>query len=533
MARTATKKPASHRRNPEPKRRVVVNTKRPVVANGEGGSTADGIYRQLMSAFNRSPQSPSAFFERSRFVNSNLDPTGRDVDKECGYITTPSIDEYREIYNRWGIAARAVNIWPDECWAAYPELYESDRPRNTRFEQAWAELASRTLPWHYLHRADRLSGIGRFGTLLMGIADGRKLDSPALGLDPISGEPNGQQKETKLQYLRAFDESYITILNSEPNTNSPRYGQPTYYQMEVSDPANPKLSSKVNVHWTRVLHLADNRESSEIEGVPRLQHVLNYVYDIRKVAGSSAEMFWKGGFPGYAFETWPDLAGQATVDRDAVKEEVRAYTEGLQRFLTAVGGSWKPLMPQVADPTNHITQLLLLLCATIGVPLRIFVGSEAGHLASTQDAGTWKDRLRGRQTRYLEPLVVMPFVNRLVYLGCLPAPRQPLKLSWRDLQTLSDKDQADVALKRIQALMQYVTGGVESVMPVKMMLTLFMGLTESQSDAVVAELEVMKKKLTYTNKVVMAGTQGTAAGKKGFPAKGRSGAPAGKSPSAN
>ncbi len=415
-----------------------------------------------------------------------------DLDAECGYESAPVILYYHTLYARGGIAARVVDLWPDESWAAYPELYERESPGRTTFERAWDELRNRVLPWHYLHRADKLSGIGHFGVILLGFDDGAPLSSPAPNIDELTGgSKSGDLKPCKLLYMRTFDEYLARVSKSEKDVFSPRYGQPLTYNINFPNPqiSGPGFGNYLEsqVHWTRIIHLADNRQSSEVWGVPRMRPVLNYLHDIRKVCGGSAEMFLKGGFPGYAFETYPDIAGEAAVKQSEVQKQIEEYSRGFQRYLATVGGSWKSLSVQVANPKNHIEQYVSLLCATIGVPTSIFLGREQGHLASTQDAGAWKDRLRGRQVNYLEPMVVRPFIERLMSVGVLPRV-DSYNISWRDLRALSDKDRADVALKQIQALMQYVTGDVNQIVPPRLMLTMLMGFTEAQAEAIEEEL---------------------------------------------
>ena len=52
-----------------------------------------------------------------------------------------------------------------------------------------------------------------------------------------------------------------------------------------------------------------------------------------------------------------------------------------------------------------------------GVPYRILVGSEEAKLASSQDKRTWNERVQKRRDNYLTPMVVRPFVDRLIALG--------------------------------------------------------------------------------------------------------------------
>jgi uncharacterized protein len=475
----------------------MADTRRNGTRNSTPGVTADQVFTDLVLAWRGMAANDNPAWLAGGRVTAVRGSSGamddnsrRDLDRECGYPAEPSPEQYQAMYERVGVGRRVVRIWPDECWAAYPELYESDDPgTKTEFEVAWAELEKKVQPWHFLHRADTLSRIGRYGVLLLGLSDGADLAEPVRGVNR-DGTPRANRAKLELLYLRAFPESQAEVTLLEGDVKSPRYGQPLSYRLTLANPGDPlggRATVPQDVHWTRIIHLAEYRESSEVFATPALRPVYNNILDIRKVSGSAAEMFYKGGFPGYSFETYPDLAGQAPVNKAAVRAEVSAYTEGLQRFLTAVGGSWKSLAPQVADPSKNLQQQLTLICATIGVPVRIFLGSESGHLASTQDAGTWKERLQGRQTLYLEPMVVRPLVDRLVGLGVLPPPKG-YKINWRDLRTLGEKDRADVALKQVQALMQYMQGGVSTILPLRHLLTLVMGLTDSQVEAIIKKV---------------------------------------------
>jgi hypothetical protein len=479
--------------------------------------TSDLVFNALMATHRQSGPPPWLF---RRSGGANIESPGRDLDKECGYIEFPTIEQYLKFYTTVGVANRAVNIWPDECWAAYPDLYQNEGPNPTRFERAWDDLNRNVLAWHYLHRIDRLSGIGQFGLLFFGISDGLSLDQPVKGLDAMTGKAKDGRKPLDLLYLRAFDEASIQIFQREGNPRSPRFGQPVLYNITFYDPNTQgnlstdgnlpeNATTQMKVHWTRTLHIADNRMTSEIFGIPRLRPVLSNVQDIRKVSGSSAEMFFKGGFPGYQFRTDPGLGADVElISEDDIRDNVEAYMNGLVRYLTAVGGQWESLAPQVADPSNNLTQQLTLLCLTLGVPLRIFIGSEAGHLASTQDAGTWKERLRGRQLNYLQPWVVNPFVERLMEIGALPRVKRFL-INWRDLQTLGDKDRADVGLKRAQSIMQYITSGGNQLISPMLFFTLVLGMTDREAQAVVKDIKdnPPKKLLQSPVKPALAGAK--------------------------
>lgn len=238
-----------------------------------------------------------------------------------------------------------------------------------------------------------------------------------------------------------------------------------------------------SIHWSRCVHLADNLGSSEVFGVPRMRPVYNRLLDLRKLYGGSAEMYWRGAFPGLSVETHPQLGGDVEIDKSALRTQIEQYQNTLQRYLALTGMSAKSLAPQVVDPTNQIDVQLTAICIRLGIPKRIFMGSERGELSSNQDASTWTDRLRDRQTNYINPRVIAPFVNRLIALGVLPVPER-YGIVWPDLESVSDAEQAVNAAKRMEAITKYVQGDVESLMHPADFLTREMGFSAEDADAI-------------------------------------------------
>ena len=128
--------------------------------------------------------------------------------------------------------------------------------------------------------------------------------------------------------------------DKEDKTTSPRYGLPKSYSVLMED--NSGSSSKnTKIHWSRVLHIADNRLSSEVYGEPRMKPVYNNLLNVRKISGGSAEMFWRAGMSGTAWGLDPDIVEPTTTITDEQKEEMRdelqKFYDGIQRYLFAEG----------------------------------------------------------------------------------------------------------------------------------------------------------------------------------------------------
>lgn len=478
------------------------------------------------------------------------------LDAECGYPDPSELtpEYFRNAYKRWGIAARVVNIWPDETWASHPEVYESEDEETKPFEAGFEMMQQRTQAFHFMHRVDRLSGIGRFGVMYLGLSDRGRLDRPPEGIDFLTGKRTRKFKPCDLMYIRVFDESTVKIIEKDDNKNSPRCGEAKMYEVTLSseedqaDIGQSNISSQRNtkgkpIHWTRMIHVpSDDLMTSEIFGQSRLENVINYLHDVRKVSGGSSEMFWAGGFPGYAFESFPDTLGVGTTDElddESLREDMEAFNKGLKRYLATEGGKWSSLQPQVANPDRHLQWLLRLICITKGVPLRIFIGSESGQQAGMQDDAAWRTRCSGRQRIHNEPRILRPFTDRCIEFGCVPAPEVKQKdgkylyyTNWKDLRALSDDARVGVALKKVQALMAYVTGNANFIMPERHLLTLVMGFTEDEADSILAELKRSPPKpLVPPPPVVATGTGKPPGGGRNNvkPPRGTPNRPAGKS----
>jgi len=424
-----------------------------------------------------------------RELLNRLTNTQTDIDNACNYPASLTITDYKTFYDRMGLAKRAVQIWPDECWHSSPKIFEEESPEETAFEKAWKELEIQRSLFMYLHKIDVLSGIGEYGLLLLGFDDGLPLNKPVAGVDPVTGEIiDKKRKETKLLYMRAYHQGVLTINKTEKSITSPRYGMPTKYTIQYKDTGTTDLTS-ASVHWTRVLHVADNRESSEVLGVSRLQPIYNNLQDIKKVSGGSGEMFWKGGFPGYAMELTPEaIAAGAEIDTESVKEQMVAYSTGLQRWLSLQGVTVKSLNPQVSDPTGHVDIHFKLVAVSLGVPYRVLLGSEEAKLASVQDKRTWNNRVARRQNNYLSPLLLRPFIDRLIAVGCLPIPKQYVVV-WPDLNAATDDDISKIALSRTEAFAKYVAGGVDALVPPLQYFTKIHKMTDEEAQAILKEQE--------------------------------------------
>lgn len=439
----------------------------------------------------------NALSTRAAFLQKLIDPR-KDIEAECGHPFSISREDYKQSFLRGDLAARVVAVYPEETWVTDPQIYEKEDEEETPFEAAFNLLQKEFHLFSILQRADLLSGIGRFGAILLGIDDGLALNQPVANIDE-TGEKTGNA-EHKLIYIRAFDETNLIVQKIESDQKNPRYGLPVEYQINFLESALGIVgaSNTVTVHWTRVLHICDNRCSSEIFGLPRMEKVFNRLLDLKKIMGGSGEMFWKGGFPGYSLEATPSVDGTAfEFDAKATKEQMEDYMNGLSRYIATIGMSVKSLNPQVADPTQHMEAQIRLIAMAMSVPWRILMGVEVGQLASEQDIKAWNRRISRRQSDYVEPFIIRQLIDRLMDFGVLPElQEEDYIVEWEDLNTPSDKEKATVALNQTQAMAAYVQGGVDAMLPPFFFFTLVLRMTDQQALAVI---EASEEQLSETD----------------------------------
>lgn len=386
----------------------------------------------------------------------------RDVYRAAGYDATITSAMYTGRFERQDIASRVVNAPADETWRLTPMVrdgmtWETGRA-DTAFVQAWAQIANGgTLTedgetvlgaLHYLHRVDRVAGIGRYGVLLLGVRGGdEKLEMPL--------QKGRAQQPSDLLYLSALEEQHAEISSLVTDVRSRRYGLPEFYRLTMWQ--SPTTSQMRLVHWSRVLHVAERPRSDEVFGTPRLQACWNRLIDLEKILPAAGEAAWKlldagqiiSTRDGYQLPDDPVLLG-------AMREQIDEFMHNLRRFLLIEGIDAQPVSGQVTDPTGLVKVNISLIAAATGIPQRILLGAEAGELASTQDQRNWANTIRARQKQFAEPVILRAFINRLIWLGVLPRPESgAFVVTWPDLVE-SDNEQeaktADVAASALQRL---------------------------------------------------------------------------------
>ena len=415
---------------------------------------------------------------------------------------------------------------------------------------------------NYIANRDSTDSFYNYGPYGMGTAAAPSsgvagVDAQYVGIQMSPSEQpstKASKEKRNLLFMRCFDESMVQIVQYEADLRNPRFGKPVMYRITLNDPRELQSgiglsTATIRVHWSRVIHIADNLQSSEIFGCPRMRPVLNDLLDLRKIYGASAEGYWKSCFSILQFSTHPQLGGDVDVDIGKIKDTVDNVNNSLQRDVLGIGGVWSTIAPQVVDPTPHIQVRMNAIALYLGCPMRIFMGSEQGVLAGDQDGiSFYLRRVPERQLRTITPRQIIPLVDRLIQIGVLPEPKiqkddfaddtggetvdedeVPIdnmapgtyrrvrtryvrvfnadtgaeeiqtrevgstvikttggySIEWPDMDAMTEKDKAAILLQRTQAYSAYVSGGLEALIPPHEYMTEFDSVPDARARQII------------------------------------------------
>jgi len=415
--------------------------------------------------------------------------TDRDLYTAMGYPKTLDFDYFSARFTRQSIAKRVVTAYPDATWREKPEIIEDDDPKvNTDFEEGVVELDKKTNFYHYLNRIDKVSGIGKYGILFLGFDDGKEPDTAVVPSEGMS-----------LLYMQPYSEKNAEIKSLVQDKKDPRFGLPEMYEVSIAEtttttstfPRSSGTSKTMNVHHSRVIHVADLLMESDVYGTPRLEPVFNDLQNLELVQAGSAEMFWRGGFPGIALEVEPD----AEFDDDALDDEIDAYVNQLTRVLRLQGMKANQLDPNNPAPKETIEAQLMSISGGTGIPQRILTGSERGELASTQDKTNWDSRVDERRKNHAEPMILRRFLDKMIEVGVLPQPEGTeenpgYRVVWPDIAALTDAEKAEIGKNRADAINLYTKNdGADMVVPPETFLKQVLFMEDEEVQQIMEEVE--------------------------------------------
>lgn len=371
--------------------------------------------------------------------------------KSLGYLDAPSFGDYKRLYRRGDIANRIVKAYPEAIWSSPPEIKDNENEELSAFDKAFMDLSERLDLFDVFQNIDITLGMSRYVVLFFGTAGVRNEGAYRTPLSRIRSVDD-------ILYLRVLDEEQAKVDTLDNNPTSVRFGKPETYKVRISsdETAVAKSFREVAIHHSRTLHITEGLLSGLIYGAPRLESVINRLYDLDKVAGSSAETFWLNSRGGMHINA---ESGAVIENEKELKDNLEQFTENLDRWIKTKGMNINTLSFPIASPKDNGELSLKLISGATGIPVRILTGSERGELASSQDENAWSLRVDERRRAFCEKKIVKAFADRLIGLGAMAPQGGKYSVNWPELVSLNERDKAQVAQIKADAIAKYLAAG--------------------------------------------------------------------------
>lgn len=330
-------------------------------------------------------------------------------------------------------------------------IFEDPDPDvETQFEEQVESLNKRLGLWSVLRRLSVLARLGRYSCLLIGTKDSN-LDTEM----PRLSSPDD------IIYLKPYAEDRCQIErlvgDRREEASDVRFGLPARYQIKISD------STTLPVHWSRVIHYAEDAIEDSIYGPPSLEAVWNYLDDLDKIVGGGSEASYQLTNPGKHFDLDPEYT-YGDKEKEAIKEQVEEFDHGLTRNLYTRGLKLTRLSANVNSFGPNADAVFQFVCGTTKYSKRWLLGAEVGELASSQDRDNMQDRTTEYRALNSEPLV-NDFIYRLIDYGALTTPQDRKFLTlWPVEDEMGEDEKATLTEKIARANQMLHSAGLPPVM---------------------------------------------------------------------
>jgi hypothetical protein len=298
---------------------------------------------------------------------------------------------------RQGIANRITHGMAGSCWRDGFEVRADPEDEESAQLDDALQVLNRAGLTQRLERADVLNRIGRFSVLLVGVPDGLELREPV-------GTVRGGPEQLKTVYFQPYAYDCVEVIQWETDNKNPRYGMPVLYTLsKATRRGNEKDNAPITtltVHYSRIVHLAENALDSDLEGAGALEPIYNRIVDIDKATGGASEAYFRNARRIITTEIDKEFAAGLLSDpaqKASFDESVQKFTNEWQDHITAAGAKVGQLQSTHYSPLDTVKVALWEISGYTGIPIRILTGEGAGQLAGSEDQLAYNHIVADRQ----------------------------------------------------------------------------------------------------------------------------------------
>lgn len=347
---------------------------------------------------------------------------------DYGYPLNLQFFNFWNMYRRFGVARRVVELYPDQTWLDDPEVASKD----VAFVKELEKLNEKMGLWRRLKGLDTRQRIGRYAGMFMRVRDGLSPDKP------IAGRLAGL--ETLVDMVPLY-ESQLTVSTTEDDPKADDFGMPTMYQFNggAAGNRNEKAGASFRIHPSRIVIASEDSDNSGIYGIPVLESIYNSLMDLRKVLGGGAEGFYKNAAQNIVFDLKD--AASAKANSALLNKFNEQYDEFSQnrsrRAMWTPGMEAKTLDSTLVNPKDFALNPLIDISAGANTPIALLMGNQTGRLAGDQDSKGFLSQVQARRTDFGTDMV-KGTLDWLIKWGVLPAAKYTVE--WPDAMAPSTEE---------------------------------------------------------------------------------------------
>jgi len=360
-----------------------------------------------------------------------VSPDGkRDYNALFGYGTGLCYSDYYGMYDRSALANAIVEKIAKACWNEIPKLMSGD------VEILETELAMLGKMGFFaaIERADILNRIGNFSILVIQLPDGMDLDKPLA-------------KAGKLEklFFQPYNYDGITITKWDDDPASERYMMPEIYQVQTSitgDKSKDIQFKAFNVHYSRIIHLAEGKLDSNIEGRSALRAPWNAIIDAEKVRGGSGEAYFRNARQQRSLEADKDARLEPGSEASAsLKENIEAFDNGWESTLRLQNMTAKNMTVEMISPRDTFDIIVETISGQTGIPIRILTGKGGGSTTGTEDRASWNAVIADRRASFCDG-VLFQGLDILNDAGMIDLPEDAI-IEWQPQIATTEKEDSE------------------------------------------------------------------------------------------
>lgn len=365
---------------------------------------------------------------------------------DFGWPTSIRSKDFFLTYTRNAVAGAAIDLTASKTWQDNPDIWESEEPAESGLEKTIRQRMEDLRLWHHAREADVRSMVSGYAALIFRFADGMEFNQPVRA---VSGGVNGL-----VEVIPAWaHELTVGKWGTDPKDGD-TYGKPVEYLFDegtlYTSTGQQSPGRKLTIHPDRVLIWS---QDGTVYGRSKLMQGYNSLITLEKVEGASGEGFWKNSKSAPIFSAPENTTIEALATAmgvpasevgDKLDEMVKAYQEGSDASLLLFGLKREPTSVTLPSPEHFYNIALQSFAASVGVPLKILVGTQTGERASSEDAKQWAQHNKSRRESVCRPMI-REMLNRFERFGVIP--ERDWTIDWTDLTESSQEERLNMAAK--------------------------------------------------------------------------------------